>query len=71
MIETVHMTDDEFDSYVMDVLAREPDPGHLARFMRLNRSGSGDYTRDRYQWLDGVTIEYIRRDMEAKGLTQE
>ncbi len=65
------MTDEQFDRHAMKVLARELGPGGLARFIRLNRSGSGDYTRDRHKWLDGVTIEEICRDMEAQGLTQK
>jgi len=68
---TPEMTDDQFDRYVMDVLARELGPGGYARYLMLHRSGSGDYTRDRHQWLDGVTIEEIWRDMEDKGLTQK
>jgi len=68
---TPEMTDEQFDSYVMDVLARELGPGGYARYLMLHRSGPGDCTRDRHKWLDGVTIEEIWHDMEAKGLTQK
>jgi len=40
------------------ILQRELGLDGLARFLRLNRSGRGDYTRDRYRWLAGTTIDY-------------
>lgn len=43
------MTDQEFTRRALDVLMREPGPDGLARFLRLRRSGTGDYTRDREQ----------------------
>jgi hypothetical protein len=27
------------------------------RFLRTYRKGSGDYTRERHQWLNGLTVE--------------
>jgi hypothetical protein len=60
------MTDEEFDRCAMQVLARELGPGGLARFISLHRSGPGDYTRDRNQWLSGITIEDIERSLTAK-----
>jgi len=30
-----------------------------ARFLRVYRAGSGDYTRDRHQWLDGLTMDDV------------
>ena len=63
------MTDDEFDSYVMDLLARELGPGGYARYLALHRSGRGDYTRDRHQWLDGVSIEDIARELKIDSAT--
>jgi hypothetical protein len=65
------MTNEEFDTYVMDMLARELGPGGYARYLALHRSGTGDYTRDRHLWQAGLTLEDIWRDMEAHGLTQK
>jgi len=31
----------------------------LARFLRLNRSGKADYTRDRSSWQKDLTVEQI------------
>jgi hypothetical protein len=65
------MTDEEFERKTLDVIAREFGPGGLVRFLMAFRSGHGDHTRERHKELDGVTLEEIWRDMEAKGLTQK
>jgi hypothetical protein len=65
-ITTQNMTDEQFDRHAMQVLARELGAGGLARFIRLNRSGPGDYTRDRHKWLDGVTIEDFERQSNER-----
>jgi hypothetical protein len=70
-IVTSDMTDEEFERKTLDVIAREFGPGGLVRFLIAFRSGHGDYTAERHQWLDGLTVEDIRRDMEAQGLTQK
>jgi len=40
-------------------LKRELGAGGLARFLRLNRSGSGDYTQDRDEWQKDLTLDGI------------
>jgi hypothetical protein len=57
------MTDAEFDRHVIAILARELGPGGFARYLMLHRSGKGDYTAERHQWLDGVTLEDIEREL--------
>jgi hypothetical protein len=54
-----HMTDEQFESYALEVLQREIGPDGLARFLRLNRSGRGDYTRDRLQWQKNLSVAEI------------
>jgi hypothetical protein len=44
------MTDEQFERHALEVLRRELGVDGLARFLRLDRSGSGDYTKDRTQW---------------------
>jgi acyl carrier protein phosphodiesterase len=46
MTSIEHMTDEQFERYALEVLQRELGPDGLARFLRLNRSGKGNYTRD-------------------------
>ena len=38
-------------------------PG-MIRFLQQFDSGHGDYTKERYQWLDKVTLEEILADVE-------
>jgi hypothetical protein len=70
-IVTSDMTDEEFERKTLDVIAREFGPGGLVRFLMAFRSGHGDYTTERHQWLDSLTLEDIQRDMEAQGPTQQ
>ena len=53
------MTDEQFDRYALEVLLRELGPDGLARFLRLNRSGKGDYTQDRMQWQKDLSVTAI------------
>ena len=53
------MTDEAFYRHALEMLQRELGPDGLARFLRLNRSGNGDYTRDREQWQKDLTLDQI------------
>ena len=35
----------------------------LARFLRLHRSGQGDYTRKREEWQRGISVDEIARSI--------
>jgi hypothetical protein len=59
MTSVEHMTDEQFERFALEVLQREIGPDGLARFLRLNRSGKGDYTRDRRSWQKDLTVEQI------------
>lgn len=41
------------------LLQRELGPDGLARFLRLNRSGNGNYTGDREHWQENLTLDQI------------
>jgi len=56
-IET--MTDEQFERHALEVLGRELGADGLARFLRLNRSGPGDYTKDRVQWQKNLTVQEV------------
>jgi hypothetical protein len=60
------MTDEEFDEVAFDVLGREFGVDGLARFLRLHRSGEGDYTAERAEWQRGVSVDDIVRSIRAK-----
>jgi hypothetical protein len=59
MTPVEHMTDEQFERYALEVLQREIGSDGLARFLRLNRSGKGDYTRDRIEWQKNLTVAGI------------
>ena len=58
------MSDEDFERHALAVLQRKLGLDGLARFLRLYRSGSGDYTRDRHRWLEGATIQEIMAEVE-------
>jgi hypothetical protein len=60
------MSDEEFARHTLAILQREIGLDGLARFLRLYRSGSGDYTRDRHKWLNGATIQEIMAEVEHR-----
>jgi hypothetical protein len=59
MTSVEHMTDEQFERFALEVLQREVGPDGLARFLRLNRSGTGDYTRGRMQWQKDLTVDQV------------
>ena len=59
MTSVEQMTDEQFERYALEILQRELGSDGLARFLRLNRSGKGDYTRDRRQWQKNLTVDEI------------
>ena len=65
MISIDRMTDEDFERHAFAILKRELGLDGLARFLRLNRAGGGDYTRDRHRWLGGATIDDIMADVES------
>ncbi len=52
-------TDEQFERHALEVLQGELGVDGLARFLRLDRSGSGDCTKDRMQWQKDLTAEQI------------
>ncbi len=59
MITLNRLTDEQFERHALGLLQRELGPDGLARFLRLNRSGTGDYTRDREEWQKDLTLDQI------------
>jgi hypothetical protein len=53
------LTDEQFERHVLAVLKSELGADGLARFLRLNRSGSGDYTVDRDKWQKDLTLDQV------------
>ncbi len=59
MTSLEQMTDEQFERHALEVLKRELGIDGLARFLRLNRAGKGDYTLDRMRWQNDLTVEEI------------
>jgi hypothetical protein len=41
-------------------------PAGTIRFLQQYDAGRGDYTKERHQWLDGVTIDEVVEDIERR-----
>ena len=59
MIAIDQLTDEQFERQALDLLKREFGLDGLARFLRLNRAGTGDYTRDRNDWQKDLSLDQI------------
>ena len=59
MIAIDQLTDEQFERQALDLLKREFGLDGLARFLRLNRAGTGDYTRDRDEWQRDLSLDQI------------
>ncbi|BDC50375.1 hypothetical protein F183_A26910 [Bryobacterales bacterium F-183] len=66
MIAIDQMTDEEFERRALDLLHRELGPDGVARFLRLNRSGTDDYTRDRENLQQDLTLDQILLSVEER-----
>src|SRR5438094_809669 len=44
-------------------------PVGMVRFIQMFQKGSGDYTAERHQWLDGLTIDDIAAEIEREEWT--
>ena len=60
------LTDEQFERHALDLLLRELGADGLARFLRLNRSGPGDYTRDRDEWQNRLTLDEVMQSMQQR-----
>ena len=64
MIALEEMTDEQFERHTLGLLQKELGPYGMARYLRTHCSGSGDYTRDRHMWQDGLSMDDILKDMQ-------
>jgi hypothetical protein len=60
------MTNEEFSRDALTILARELGVDGIARFLRLHRSGPGDYTEEHHRWLDGAEVSSIMAEVERR-----
>lgn len=60
------MTDEQLRQHALEILQRTLGAGGFARFLRVYRPGSGDYTRDRHKWQKGITVRQIEEDIKKR-----
>ena len=53
------MSQDEIVRAGLNALLRELGSVGLIRFLQQFELGSGDYTAERHQWLDGISIDEL------------
>lgn len=63
MSKTNEMTLSEIRSKGYEALYRELGPAGFIRFIRQFEAGHGDYTKERQEWVDKLTLEEIIRDL--------
>lgn len=55
----------------LEVLHRELGPIAMIRFLQQYQVGEGDYTKERHQWLDKMSMEDILEAMRKKRAAKE
>ncbi len=64
MIEKNVMSLEEIRITGLKVLHRELGPVGLVRFLQLFNAGYGDYTKDRDQWLDQISLDDLLKNQQ-------
>ena len=72
---TPDMTMEEIYLAGLAALKRELGTVGMVRFLQFIDNGRGDYSKDRHQWLDGLTVDdivaAIMRRREESGANEE
>ncbi len=56
----------DIDRRARQILARDLGIVDTLRFLGQFRAGSGDYTAERREWLDGLSLEVIVSEIKSK-----
>jgi hypothetical protein len=65
------MTDEEFNRRAPELLRREPGADGLAQFLRLSRSGSGDYTGGQDRLLRKLSLDDLLQSIFGESTPRE
>lgn len=66
MSDKLPMTLDEIRQKGLDVLYRELGPVGMIRFLQQIEPGSGNYAKERRQWVDRTTFDDLRKLTEKR-----
>lgn len=56
----------EINQQATEILVREMGVVNALRFLSQFNTGLGDYTKEREQWLDDLSLEQITSEIKAK-----
>lgn len=56
----------ELNQHATAILVREIGVVDTLRFLSQFSAGSGDYTKERGQWLDGLSLKQITSEIKAR-----
>ena len=60
------MTTEQIRSAGIEALKRELGVVGMVRFLQMFETGRGNYTEERHQWLDQMTLDDIYTRIQAK-----
>lgn len=69
-METYKMNPAQIRQQGLDALVKALGPVGMVRFLHQFDSGSGDYTKERQQWLGSLTLEDILGEIRQKRVSQ-
>lgn len=70
-MSTSTLTLNEIRQKGLEVLSRELGPVGMIRFMQQFETGSGDYSLERYEWLQDQTVEGIYQRIKERRLESD
>lgn len=65
MIDVSTMTPVQIQQTGMEILVREMGTVGLIRFLQQFDLGHGDYTAERHQWLENISVDDVLTQMQA------
>ena len=67
MMENGRLTSEEVRRRGIEVLAKNRGPVDTIRFLHQFSLGTGDYSRNRHEWLDKLTVSEIAKVVKRQG----
>lgn len=71
MIGENEMTGEQIRAAGIEVLFRELGPVRAIRFLQMFDNGKGDYTAERHEWVDKITMEEALEDIRQLQANRE
>lgn len=60
------MTDEQLRQHALEILQQTLGVDGFARFLRVYRPNSADYTRERHKWQKGITVQQVVEDIKKR-----